>query len=78
MKLKELLKVIPDNYLIGLMDSDVDNYSILAFGNKKDCYLGVWSEGKTSSRTGEESECHRNSSGSYCIYAAFWCRYVWG
>lgn len=40
MKLKELLKVIPDNYLIGLMDSDVDNYSILAFGNKKDVIWG--------------------------------------
>lgn len=26
MKLKELLKVVPDNYLIGLMDSDPDNY----------------------------------------------------
>lgn len=24
MKLKELLKVIPDNYLIGLVDSDPD------------------------------------------------------
>lgn len=36
MKLKELLKVIPDKYLIGLMDSDPDNYAILVFGNKKD------------------------------------------
>lgn len=40
MKLKELLKVIPDDYLIGLMDSDVDNYSILVFGNKKDVVFG--------------------------------------
>lgn len=40
MKIKELLKVIPDNYLIGLMDSDVDNYSLLVFGNKKDVILG--------------------------------------
>ena len=36
MKLKELLKVIPDKYLIGLMGADVDNNSVLAFGNKKD------------------------------------------
>lgn len=40
MKLKELLKVIPDNYLIGLMDSDPDNYAILVFGNKKDVIFG--------------------------------------
>lgn len=40
MKLKELLKVIPDNYLIGLMDSDPDNYSIMVFGNKKDIIFG--------------------------------------
>lgn len=40
MKLKELLTVIPDNYLIGLMDSDPDNYSILVFGNKKDALFG--------------------------------------
>lgn len=36
MKLKELLKVIPDKYLIGLMGSDPDNCAILVFGNKKD------------------------------------------
>lgn len=40
MKLKELLKVIPDKYLIGLMDSDPDNYAILVFGNKKDVLFG--------------------------------------
>lgn len=40
MKLKELLKVVPDNYLIGLMDSDPDNYSTLVFGNKKDVLFG--------------------------------------
>lgn len=40
MKLKALLKVIPDNYLIGLMDSDPDNYAILVFGNKKDVIFG--------------------------------------
>lgn len=43
MKLKELLKVIPDNYLLGLMDSDPDNYSTLIFGNKKDI---VWGYGQ--------------------------------
>ena len=40
MKLKELLKVVPDNYLIGLMDSEPDNYSIMVFGNKKDVLFG--------------------------------------
>ena len=40
MKIKELLKVIPDKYLIGLMDADVDNNSVLAFGNKKDVLFG--------------------------------------
>lgn len=40
MKLKELLKVIPDNYLIGLMDSDPDSYATLVFGNKKDVIFG--------------------------------------
>ena len=34
MKLKELLKVIPDDYGIGLMDSDPDNYALMVFGNK--------------------------------------------
>ena len=40
MKLKELLKVIPDKYLLGIMDADVDNNSVLAFGNKKDVLFG--------------------------------------
>ena len=40
MKLKELLKVIPDNYMIGLMDSDPDNYSTFVFGNKEDVLFG--------------------------------------
>lgn len=40
MKLKELLKAIPDKYLIGLMDSDPDNYAIMVFGNKKDVLFG--------------------------------------
>lgn len=37
MKLKELLKVVPDNYLIALMDTDMDNYSISTFGDKESC-----------------------------------------
>jgi hypothetical protein len=40
MTLKELLEVVPDNYPLGLMDSDPDNYSILVFGNKKDIIFG--------------------------------------
>lgn len=40
MKLKELLEVIPDNYKLGIMDADADNYSILVFGNKKDIIWG--------------------------------------
>lgn len=40
MKLKELLEVIPDNYMIGLTNADEDNYSILVFGNKKDVLFG--------------------------------------
>ena len=40
MKLKELLEVIPDNYKLGLMDSDPDNYSTMVFGNKNDVIWG--------------------------------------
>lgn len=40
MKLKELLEVVPDNYSLGIMNSDPDNYSILVFGNKKDILFG--------------------------------------
>lgn len=40
MTLEELLEVVPDNYPLGLMDSDPDNYSILVFGNKKDIIFG--------------------------------------
>lgn len=40
MTLEELLEVVPDNYPLGLMDSDSDNYSILVFGNKKDIIFG--------------------------------------
>lgn len=45
MKLKELLEVIPDNYKLGIMDSDPDNYAILVFGNKKGYHLWLWEEG---------------------------------
>ena len=40
MKLKELLTVIPDNYILGLTNSDEDNYSILVFGRRKDAIWG--------------------------------------
>ena len=40
MKLKELLEVIPDNYILGLTNADEGNYSILVFGNKKDAIWG--------------------------------------
>ena len=40
MTLRELLEVVPDNYPLGLMDSDPDNYSIMVFGNKKDIIFG--------------------------------------
>lgn len=39
MKLKEVLKVIPDPYLIGLADADLDG-QIVVFGNKKDVIWG--------------------------------------
>ena len=40
MTLEELLEVVPDNYPLGIMDSDPDNYSMLVFGNKKDIIFG--------------------------------------
>lgn len=40
MTLEELLEVVPDNYPLGLMDSDPDDFSILVFGNKKDIIFG--------------------------------------
>ena len=36
MKLKELLEVVPDNYILGLANADEDNYSILVFGRRND------------------------------------------
>lgn len=40
MTLKELLEVVPDNYILGLTNAEVDNYSILVFGRKKDAIWG--------------------------------------
>lgn len=40
MKLKELLEVIPDSYILGLTNADEDNYSILVFGRRKDAIWG--------------------------------------
>lgn len=40
MKLKELLEVVPDNYILGLTNADEDNYSILVFGRRKDAIWG--------------------------------------
>lgn len=40
MKLHELLAIVPDNYRIGLMDSDPDNYSMLVFGTKNEAIVG--------------------------------------
>ena len=45
MKLKELLTVIPDNYILGLTNSDEDNYSILVFCRRKDA---IWCYGQRS------------------------------
>lgn len=40
MKLRELLTVIPDNYILGLANTDEDNCSILVFGRRKDAIWG--------------------------------------
>ena len=40
MKLKELLTIIPDTYILGLANADEDNYSILVFGRRKDAIWG--------------------------------------
>lgn len=40
MKLKTLLAIVPDEYRIGLMDSDPDNYSMLVFGTKNEAIVG--------------------------------------
>lgn len=40
MKLKELLTVIPDNYILGLTNADEESYFILVFGRRKDAILG--------------------------------------
>lgn len=51
MKLKELLKVIPDNYILGLTNADEDNYSILVFGRRKDA---IWGYGQRALLSPEE------------------------
>ena len=40
MKLKELLTIIPETYILGLANADEDNYSILVFGRRKDAIWG--------------------------------------
>ena len=45
MKLKELLTIIPDTYILGLANADEDNYSILVFGRRKDA---IWGYGQRS------------------------------
>lgn len=42
MKLKELLTVIPDTYILGLTNADEDNHSILVFGRRNDA---IWDYG---------------------------------
>ena len=43
MKLKELLEVVPNNYILGLTNEDEDNYSILVFGRRK---AAIWEYGQ--------------------------------
>lgn len=40
MKLKDLLEVIPDNYIITLMDADLNNYSTMCSGKKEKSIVG--------------------------------------
>lgn len=40
MKLKTLLAIVPDEYNIGLMDSDPDNFSMMVFGTKNKAIVG--------------------------------------
>lgn len=51
MTLKELLEVVPDNYILGLTNAEVDDYSILVFGRKKDA---IWGFGQRSFLSPEE------------------------
>lgn len=51
MTLKELLEVVPDNYILGLTNAEVDNYSILVFGRKKDA---IWGFGQRAFLSPEE------------------------
>lgn len=40
MKLKTLLAIVPEEYRIGLMDADTDNYSMMVFGTKNEAIVG--------------------------------------
>ena len=40
MKLKTLLAIVPEEYIIGLMDADPDNYSMMVFGTKNEAIVG--------------------------------------
>lgn len=40
MKLKTLLAIVPEEYRIGLMDADPDNYSMMVFGTKNEAIVG--------------------------------------
>ena len=51
MTLKELLEVVPDNYILGLTNAEVDNYSILVFGRKK---AAIWGFGQRAFLSPEE------------------------
>ena len=40
MKLKTLLAIVPEEYRIGPMDADPDNYSMMVFGTKNEAIVG--------------------------------------
>lgn len=40
MKLHTLLAIVPEEYRIGLMNSDPDNYSMMVFGTKNEAIVG--------------------------------------
>ena len=40
MKLKTLLAIVPEEYRIGLMDADPNNYSMMVFGTKNEAIVG--------------------------------------
>ena len=57
MKLTEIFEVVPDTPLLGLANSDADNYSIMVFGRRKDA---MWSDVRRSCLSPEEE---RNLNG---------------